>query len=225
MPIVCDKGGAQGSSDKGILWPIACALGISVAACSTPPSDKPASTALAAVARPAIAPGTRFVEWDYRTGKEESWVVEKVAADGSVTGAGFGGCSFTLTELGFGPALAWNDCPDDLPAWRSGTNTISAHEGGLFPLAVGNTESWTFTSRSSTGETGADTRTCTVTSTVRLLTRDGERDAFKVVCDGRWATRVAYLGPDGNLIRSTETNKKRGMQWDSEIVRIEPPAV
>ena len=90
-------------------------------------------------------------------------------------------------------------------------------------MAVGNTESWTYTSRSSGGDSNDEERVCKVTSTVRIATRSGEQDAFKVVCDGSRHTRMAYFGADGRLIRATQTSKKRGVLWDKEVLSGKPP--
>ena len=193
-------------------------------ACAAPPKEPPASAAMAPAAQAAVVAGTRFVVWDHRADKEFEWVVDSVGPDGSVSGTASDGCSFVLTELGIGPARAWTNCPDDMPQWRSGTNTITGHDGALFPLAVGNVESWSFTSRSSTGESGDEKRVCTVAATVRITTRTGERDAFKVLCDSKWHTLTAYVDADGYPIRDTFEHKQRGVQWDNEVLSIEPPA-
>lgn len=204
--------------------PLSTSLLLLASGCASSPPEQPASAALAPVAQPVMVAGTRVTEWDHLAGKERSWTVESVSADGAYTALRDDGCGWTETLVGIGPALAWNNCPSDSPEWRSGTNTITAHDGALFPLAVGNSESWTVTSRSASGKSSTDRRTCTVASTVRVATRSGERDAFKIVCDGTWQTRTALVGGDGKLIRSSEANKQKVVEWDNETLAIELPS-
>ncbi len=106
----------------------------------------PAKAELPPGVRRALAVGDKSV-WKQRGGKELAWKTVKL--DGSIAEVhGSNGCKAVTDLSSYSPSLGWRDC-----SGHTGSHKIDKRSGRLFPLAVGNTESWKYSGRNDKGNT------------------------------------------------------------------------
>ena len=166
----------------------ALAAALVIGACQAPVETKPASKDLGEADLQAFAVGSEWL--GLRNGKEHSTVL--VSREGDVaTFEASGGCRYTRTDNVFSPATKFTNCRGN-----TGSQTITGVEGSIWPLKIGNTQSWSLTGRNTAGNTWSTTRRCEVESAERITVPAGEFDAYKVVCKDSWRTRTWYYAPD-----------------------------
>jgi len=107
----------------------------------------------------------------------------------------------------FAPTLSWNKCGDS-PRWHTGTNTITNKTGELWPLKVGNTVSYSYTSKSHMGRTSDNMMNCEVEKTANIMAAGKAYDTYKVVCNDRWNRRTYYYAPSERITVWTERYRK-----------------
>ena len=179
----------------------------------------PAKAELPAGVRRPSAVGDKGV-WK-QDGKEVVW--ETVKLNGSIAEFhGPGGCKVVLDLSSYSPAWSWRDS-----SGSTGSRKIEKHAGGLFPLAVGNTESWQFTGRNSKGKTWSNMRSCKVAGTANVTVPAGNFDAYHVVCRENSARYDYWFAPElGFTVISSKAPLpgKKSSRYRRELIRIEPAA-
>ncbi len=187
----------------------------------------PAAKVATAPAKAELPPGVRRPSavgdkgvWK-QDGKEVVW--ETVKLNGSIAEFhGPGGCKVVLDLSSYSPALSWRDC-----SGSTGSRKIEKRAGGLFPLAVGNTESWQFTGRNSKGKTWSNMRSCKVAGTANVTVPAGNFDAYHVVCRENSARYDYWFAPElGFTVISSKAPLpgKKSSRYRRELIRIEPAA-
>lgn len=194
-----------------------------LAACNTTGSTDSAGASASGAAPAASAPTlppeeapTRTTGWSaqyaQRGGDLMTVTLQEITPEAALY-ATSDGCSYRTptSEPEFAPTLEWTNCGDG--AWSTGKGSISRSEGSLWPLAVGNTASWRYTTTNSRGETDAQNyRNCTVETTEQVAVPAGTFDAFKVVCDERRRLRTFWYAPEVDaVVRSMVRDKRRNM--------------
>ena len=153
----------------------------------------------------AFAVGDKSV-WKQSDGKELSWKTVKL--DGSIMEVhGSNGCKAAVQWPTYSPTLAWRGC-----SGSAGSQKIEKHAGGLFPLAVGNTESWTFSGRNDRGNTWSGARNCKVAGTANVTVPAGTFDAYHVVCREHSARYdywfLARIGQHGHILQGAAAGQE-----------------
>ncbi len=168
----------------------------------------------------AFAVGDKSV-WKQSDGKELSWKTVKL--DGSILEVlGSDGCKAAVQWPTYSPTLAWRGC-----SGSTGSQKIEKHAGALFPLAVGNTESWTFSGRNSKGNTWSGARSCKVAGTSNVTVPAGTFDAYHVVCREHSARYDYWFSPElGSTVISSKAPLpgKKSSRYHRELIRLEPAA-
>ncbi|MEZ5936128.1 MAG: hypothetical protein R3F54_30345 [Alphaproteobacteria bacterium] len=186
----------------------------------------PALGEMAPIAQPSWQAGMTAYQIDKMTGERISWSVLEVAG-GMVTSKHSDGCSWTVSATWVAPPLRWENCGEN-PDWTAGTRTITAAEGTLWPLRVGNRAVYRADLESHTGKRSSEVRTCTVEEPVRISVGAGETDAMKVVCVSVYDKDTRSIGTwywteDRGEALFTRVHSKRGLEALHETIAIEVP--
>ena len=167
--------------------------------------------------RRTFALGDKSV-WKQLNGKEISWKTAKL--DGSVAEIhGSNGCKVVTDLTSYSPTLAWRDC-----SGSTGSRKIAEHSGSLFPLAVGNTESWRYTGRNHKGNTWSGARSCKVAGTANVTAPAGNFDTYHVICRDGSSRYDRWFSPELGL--SVISSKaplpgKKSSRYHWELIRFE----
>jgi hypothetical protein len=197
---------------RGITAQAACALALALAGCAGGPDTKPVTAELPPGELGVYPAGTK---WQGIELGGDSVATTLVATDGNVLQfESSSGCKWSENAGVFTPSLSWKDCEG-----TSGTQTIVSTEGNIWPLKVGNTQSWTLTGKDSSGDTWSTTRNCAVKSTERVTVPAGSFDAYRVECGDTWSTMTFFYSPQlkDNLYYQ-RVHKKKGMKNKWEYV-------
>ena len=95
----------------------------------------------------------------------------------------------------------------------------------MYPLQVGNTESWKYTGKNTKGDSWSGMRECEVKGTAHVTVPAGSFDTYHVVCEERDSRREWHYSP---TLRRTVTSIRTPMAGSSakphhlELVRIIP---
>ena len=179
----------------------------------------PAKAELPPGDRRNYAVGEKYV-WKGLNGREEAR--EVIGVDGSVVELQVStGCYAKVDLDGFPPVTKWSNC------WgNTGSQKIGQRTGNIFPLAVGNTESWKFNGKNNKGESWSGVRTCKVAGTVNVAVPAGNFDTYHVICREKWSRRDYYFSPELEDIviqaQAPAGGAKKGRRAHFELVRIEP---
>ena len=188
----------------------------------------PAAKVETAPAKAELPPGVRRVlavggksVWKQRGGKELTWKTVKL--DGSIAEVhGSNGCKAVTDLSSYSPTMAWRDC-----SGSTGSQKMEKHSGGLFPLAVGNTESWKYSGRSDKGSTWSGTKSCKVAGTANVTVPAGNFDTYHVICREKSARYDYWFSPElGSTVISSKAPLpgKKSSRYHRELIRLEPPA-
>jgi hypothetical protein len=121
------------------------------------------------------------------------------------------GCTWT-DDGWFAPSFQWQDC-----GGTSGTSDYST-TGNIWPLQVGNTESYEITGRSERSS-WQGTRRCEVTGTALITLKGLEFPTYEVVCKDPGLIQTWYISPEvGEAIRFKKVHRQRGVLEDIEAV-------
>ena len=174
------------------------------------------TTPLAPMEKPVVTAGDKLY-WLQDGSKELTSSV--VAVDGEMmTGQTSEGCQWTSLSWGFAPGTEWSGCAP----FTDGKQKISGVDGGLWPLEVGKSVSYTFTGSNESGDSWTGTRRCNVEATARIKTVTGEHDTYKVVCKDRWTDRVWYVSPALEAAVYFERYRKtRNERMKQELIKVE----
>ena len=160
--------------------------------------------------------GDRWV-WRNQDGRE--YTREIVALEGKVaTIATEGGrCRVKARLDGYARRLAWENC-----SWGAWGRQSVSRNGNMFPLKVGNTESWDY--HGGTGSrTWSGTRNCEVKEAVKITVPAGTFDTYHVLCTERWWRNQFYFSPKlGTTVAIVRTPLGRGSFSRLELVRFIP---
>jgi len=185
--------------------------------------ERPATAEVGPIEQPVMRVGdsiAQVVLVDEYTGLSgaHGYTVDAVDDDGTLSATSANDCSWRQGADLFSPSLAWNDCGKG--EWASGTRTISATGGEMWPLVPGNEASWRWSNRSSEGSTGNGTRECEVQEPVAISVAVGEVDALKVVCVDRTAdgtgTRTWYFTEEHGEVKYIERGGDGKARFDVE---------
>ena len=124
------------------------------------------------------------------------------------------GCSYKAHSDGLAPALAWKDC-----GGSPGTHTVK-RIGNIYPLQVGNTESWKYRGKNKKGNKWSGTRKCTVKGTINVTVPAGNFDTYFVVCTEKGARYEWHYSPELRKMVITSKVPKGGSGggWYRELV-------
>lgn len=100
------------------------------------------------------------------------------------------GCTYSQ-EAGFAPSQTWSNCTPFDDGKQSNTKT-----GSIYPLAVGNTESYAVAGSNVKGDDWKTTRNCSVKGTARVTVPAGTFDTYHVNCKDEWTSRDFYMSPE-----------------------------
>ena len=161
--------------------------------------------------------GDKWV-WQNQDGRE--YTREIVALEGNVaTIATEGGkCRVKARLDGYARPLAWENC-----SWGAWGRQSLKRNGNMFPLRVGNTESWDYEGGNGS-RTWSGTRHCEVKEAVRITVPAGSFDTWYVLCTERgWARIQFYFAPVlGTTVAINRTQLARGRSSHLELVRFIP---
>jgi hypothetical protein len=168
----------------------------------------PVEAALAPAELPTHSVGSKWLH--SRDGKQTE--MELVSVDGDeLAFRTSSGCSWTRPRNIFAPALTYANCRGD-----TGSQTLADAGGRIWPLAVGNAQSWSVTGKNTEGQTWSTKRSCKVVSTERVKVAAGEFDTYKVVCRDTWRTRTWYYAPS---VESTVVFINHHRRKNSTVIR------
>ncbi len=191
-------------------------IGLFVAAaaamgCQAPVETTPVETALEPAELPMHPAGSK---WLYLRNGEEMEFELVSADDDEISGKTSLGCSWTRPKNMFAPATAFSNCNGN-----TGRQTLTDGGGKIWPLEIGNTQSWSVTGSNTKGDAWSTNRSCTVLSTERVKAPAGEFDTYKVVCHDKWRTRTWYYAPSiKSSVVFTNHHKERNATEKSELV-------
>ena len=215
----------------------AAALALALAGCTTEEGPKapakavwtPAVKVETMPAKAELPPGesrTYVVgeSWVWKTMDGTEDVREVVAVDGSEVSVQVSwGCSYTHDASGFAPVTEFSNCSGG----GSGTQQVE-RSGSIFPLAVGNTESWKYSGRSDKGNEWTGERSCEVAGTANVTVPAGSFDTYHVICMEKRARLDFYYSPEvrNSVIfsRAPAGGATKGRRYHYELVRFEPAA-
>ena len=121
------------------------------------------------------------------------------------------GCSFD-NDGWFAPSEKWTDC-----GGSTGTQSFTK-SGDIWPLKVGNTESYDITGKDQQYD-WQTTRRCEVKDAVTLTVAETAYPTYEVVCSDRFNVRTWYVSPDlQRIIRFKRYNNSRGLLTDMTAV-------
>ena len=170
--------------------------------------------------RRAPAVGDKSV-WKQRGDKELAWKTVKL--DGSIAEIhGSNGCKAVTDRSTYAPTLGWRNC-----SGSTASQKVEKQAGRLFPLAVGNTEYWSFSGRSDKGNTWSGTRSCKVAGTANVTVPAGNFDAYHVICRESSARYDYWFAPElGYTVISSKAPLpgKKSSRYHRELIRVEPGA-
>jgi hypothetical protein len=194
---------------RDIMAKAACALALALAGCAGGPETTPVTAELPPAELGVYPAGTT---WQGINQSGETVTTTLVATDGKVLQfEESNGCKWSEDAGVFAPSLSWSNCDG------GGSQTISSTEGDIWPLKVGNTQSWTLSGKDDSGDSWSTTRTCVVESTERVKVPAGSFDSYRVECSDTWATMTFFYSPElrDNLYYQ-RVHKRRGMtsKWE-----------
>lgn len=205
----------MGSIGRGLYAAVGLLLpALLVAGCAGPAGiNREAPLELAPMPRPAS--DTRVTERHFLDKGRPVTTLILRQQDGLMTRtvtAGFPkGCTWT-DDGWFSPSTEWSGCGGS-PGTQDFTKT-----GDIWPLEVGNTESYEVTRRT-IGPASYYTLRCEVTGTALVTLKDESFPTYEVVCKDNRLTHTWYISPDvGEAIRFTKVHRRRGTLEDIEVV-------
>lgn len=150
-------------------------------------------------ARRAVV-GDQFV---YLTEKSDqtSMTTREVSAD-RVAFEDESGCRFSDKGSSFAPSPDWSNC-----GGSAGTQVSRRLGGSIFPLAIGNSESWHYSGTNTNGDRWESKLDCTVPGVVDVTVPAGTFDTYYVRCEDEWWVREYYLNSDGVTVKWAQTSK------------------
>jgi len=158
---------------------------LTVSAC-TMTSSTPVSEELPPANLVTYAEGSKWT-WDRGGNVETS---EVVSIDGDLLKfEQNNGCTYTRHADMFGPEISYENC-----GGRGAVLEIVNTKGQIWPLKVGNRQSWTFQSDVS-GQKDSQTRSCVVDSQEQITVPAGQFDTYKIVCKSPGQNRTSYYAP------------------------------
>ena len=197
----------------------AVAVSIIVSGCQATSVQQVAVNADLPPAQPPIYEVGKRTVWRMKDGSEITY--ERTGIDDTTTtGRGSDGCIFSHRRDGFGPATQWENC-----SGSTGTQMLE-RSGNMFPLQVGNTESWKYRGKNIKGDSWSGMRECEVRGTARVTVPAGSFDTYHVVCEEKgWQRYEWHYSPK---LRRTVTSIQTPIGGSSakprhlELVRIIP---
>ncbi|MFT5115858.1 MAG: hypothetical protein ACI8P9_005213 [Parasphingorhabdus sp.] len=177
---------------------------------------KPASS-MAPMNEPEKRPvGSKYFFQDNLDGGSEKYSTLTVREGELVTFEDSAGSMYTRDSW-FAPSMTWENCDGN-----SGSQTPKLKRD-IWPLSKGTKFKYNVKNGSSSNENNwSDYVTCRVKTEVRVRTVSGEFDTYKLVCAGKWTTRIRYVSPEaGTTVAYQRIHKNRGKQSDTEWIRFE----
>ena len=114
------------------------------------------------------------------------------------------GCRWLQPEP-YAPSISWHNCSDG-----TGTRKITATEGTLWPLAIGNIKTWRFEGRNQKGSIWKGARICEVEATETVTLASGNFPSFRIHCRDPWTRRIYWYSPAlGHTVYSQKHHKRR----------------
>lgn len=182
-------------------------------ACVEPPLI-PAAEVSEAI-EPVPAPGPALYAQRNMANVDIEDITMEVTDDGYRTESS-SGCVWTESER-YAPAATWSGCRS-----AGGSQSVTFEEGVLWPLAVGNRKTWSFTGRNDKGATWSESRTCEVEAVEIVTLPTEESRALKVVCEDPYARRIYWHSPElGVAVYSQTYHKQRNEYETTEYVAAE----
>jgi len=127
------------------------------------------------------------------------------------------GCKYTQ-EAGFAPSQTWASCAPFDDGTQSNTKT-----GSIYPLAIGNTESYAVEGRNAKGNDWSTVRNCSVKGTARVTVPAGTFDTYHVNCKDEWTSRDYYMSPElGTSVLFRRVGNDASRNTVSELVSFTP---
>ena len=194
-------------------------VSIIVTGCQTTSVQQIAVKADLPPAQPPIYEIGKKTVWRMKDGSEITYETTDIE-DTTITGRGSDGCIYSFRKDGFGRATRWENC-----SGSTGTHRLS-RSGNMYPLQVGNTESWKYTGKNTKGDSWSGMRECEVKGTAHVTVPAGSFDTYHVVCEEKgWKRYEWHYSPK---LRRTVTSIQAPMAGSSakprhlELVRIIP---
>ncbi len=160
--------------------------------------------------------GDKWV-WRNQDGKESTR--EIIALDGPIATirSGDGQCTVKVRLDGYARPLAWEYC-----RWSAWGRQYVSRNGNMFPLKVGNTESWDYEGGNGS-RTWSGTRNCEVKEAVKITVPAGTFDTYHVLCTEQWWRNQFYFSPKlGTTVAIVRTPLGRGSFSHLKLVRFIP---
>lgn len=194
---------------------ISAALAASLAACGSGIETTPAAAGLAPGEIRILEVGDEFVVQDEAGARRTSRVT---AVNGTLyTVESSNGCTYTAHMDGFGPSTEYSNC-----GGSTGTQQMT-RTGAIFPLVVGNRESWQVTGSDTQGNSWQQTRDCAVVDTARLTLPAGTYDTYRVRCEDQRNVRTFYYSPELQLVVAHERQRRGQAERESwQLVEFRP---
>ena len=127
------------------------------------------------------------------------------------------GCSFTYVHAAYAPSVRWDNCNG------SSGNQSAERNGSIFPIQLGNAESWKFSGQNAKGETWESVRNCSVVETAKVTVPAGTFDTYHIKCEDEWWVRHYYYAPEvGSSAIRLDTHKTRNEVRHRELVSFTP---
>lgn len=190
-------------------------VALAAAACQT--TGNTVQTASASAEMPPVSSWRANIGdvLEYQNIKGNNFTSEYTSVtDNRVTGKTSGGCEFVFFKDNAAPGPEWKNC-----SGSSGTQTSKLKSGGLFPLAVGNRESWEYSGTNTKGNSWSSVRNCEVADTASVTVPAGTFDTYHVICEDKWWKREWFVNADGVSVISKRT-RKAGAQDDNRFNQL-----
>ncbi|MDG4717372.1 MULTISPECIES: hypothetical protein [Thalassospira] len=191
---------------------LSCALLAGLAACQTTDNVvRTTNVSLLSLQKPELAVGDTYSY--YLNGKHETTTVTAVGADTfsfEVTEGPGAGCTFE--GAGFvSPDVKWENCESS-----TGSQTLE-HTGDIWPLKVGNTESYAIEGTDGT-DTWSSNRECSVAGIAMVTLGTTTIPTYEVVCKDKSNTRTWFYSQTHKWpVKYTKVSKKRGLVETREL--------
>ena len=211
---------------KHVAWAFYLALVLALGACQKPghPDFVTPKPNLSEMNRPQVVDGEAWYGRKYGSQLAARDYVERVVrVDGlQATYLNGEGCQWTRNSWSFAPILSWRNCP----SVSDGFQRITAVEGEIWPLRLGNRISYVWNGYDMSGRTWTGTRSCVVRDEVHVETITGTHKTYMVRCDDPWMQVTWYVSPELRevvMLRIYHKGQERITKW--ELSYAERPGI
>lgn len=188
-------------------------LMLPILGCARNIQTAPISAPLPVAQAPSYGAGDTWV-WQDREGVQFTNQIDRVDGELLIGSSTLNpGCSISIVQNTIAPEREISSCGDD------NTKQEIETEGALFPLSVGNAESWNVTRTNATGQVNRYSAGCTVNDTARVTVPAGTFDTYVINCSLGRERRNYFFAPEiGTVVMYLRQSGSRGSVRRDQLV-------